>query len=465
MHHFRRKITLTAGVFLLTINSFAQKEKVQKIDSLLKWCHNIGIFNGNILVSKNDKIIYHSSFGYAGASRKIKLNPNCRFNIGSITKEFSAVSIIKLQEQGRLKLEDKVSKFIPELPEWANDVSIKDLLQYSSGLPDINWDKIKNDKDIFNDLKNLDTLNFRSGTNYYYNNNNVLLRQFIVEHIMKMPFNSYVDKFIFKPCGMNSSIMNPQNNIKKIARSFNNDFIEDPTNLPISGVAYVTTIDLLKWTKYLHTEKVISKESLYEIGQSFNLPGTQSGLGHAVFDNKNLKEHQHDGQSRNFEALMFSNMDENLTVILLGNNVNEKVFEISDDIKAILKGESYSLPKKSFYTQYRKQLDSLKIEEFITLYHRTRSSQKEIYDVENEGVLNRIGYQLMNSKRLDDCIKIFNLNIQQFPGSANVYDSMGEAYYIKGDLKLAALNYKKSLELDPKNDNARQIIEKIEKVN
>ena len=68
----------------------------------------------------------------------------------------------------------------------------------------------------------------------------------------------------------------------------------------------------------------------------------------------------------------------------------------------------------------------------------------------------------MNSKRLDDCIKIFDLNIREFPSSSNVYDSMGEAFYNKGDFNLALLNYKKSLDLDPKNDNAKQMIEKIE---
>jgi CubicO group peptidase (beta-lactamase class C family) len=458
----RHLIVLVTIFFFQMGNSFAQSEKIKQIDSLMKWANKIVIFNGNILVSKNGKVIYQSSFGFVDASKRCNLNQNYRFNIGSITKEFSAVSIMKLKEQGRLKLEDKVSKFIPELPKWANSVSIKDLLQYSSGLPDINWDKVKNDKDIFNDLKHLDTLRFNPGSNYYYNNNNVLLRQFVVERITKMPFNSYVDKYIFKPCSMNSAIMNPLGNTKNIAKSYNNDFVEDPTDLPISGIAYVTTLDLLKWTKSLHSGKVINKHSIYEVGQAFNLPGTQSGLGNAVFDDKNLKEHQHDGQSRNFEALMFSNLKDTLTIILVGNNVNEKVFEISEAIRAILKDESYNLPKKSFFTQYRKQLDSLKIEDFIILYHSIRSSQKEIYDVENEGVLNRIGYQLMNNQRLDDCITIFKLNIQQFPISANVYDSMGEAYYIKGELKLAALNYKKSLELDPKNDNARQMIEKIE---
>ena len=68
----------------------------------------------------------------------------------------------------------------------------------------------------------------------------------------------------------------------------------------------------------------------------------------------------------------------------------------------------------------------------------------------------------MNNKRIDDCIKIFDLNIREFPTSSNVYDSMGEAYYNKVDFNLALLNYKKSLELDPNNDSAKKMLERIE---
>jgi len=361
-----------------------------------------------------------------------------------------------------LKLDDPVSRFVPGLPAWANGITIKDLLQYTSGLPDINWDKVKNDKDVFEDLKQLDSLAFKPGTNYYYNNNNIALRQFVVEQITKMSFNRFAEKFIFAPCNMQTAIMNPSRADKNIAKSFNNDLVEDPTELPMSGGAYVTTHDLLKWAKCLHSGKVINKESVFELGQHYNGPGAQSALGNVSFDKQNIKEHQHDGQSRNFEALMYYSKDEDLNIILLGNNVNEKVFEISFAIRSILKEEKYSLPKKSFFYQHREQLDSLSIEDFISFYEKIKASQSDIYDVDNEGLLNRIGYYLMNSKRLDDGIKIFDLNIKEFPSSSNVYDSMGEAYYNKGDFNLALLNYKKSLELDPKNDNARQMLERIE---
>lgn len=324
-------------ILLLTNNLFGQTEQVKQIDSLMKLSNQIGVFNGNVLVSKNNKIIYNASFGFTDATKTNKLTTEYRFNIGSITKEFSAVALMQLKEQGKLKLNDKVSKFIPELPKWTNEVTIKDLLQYTSGIPNVNWKNIKNDKDLFDGLMLIDTLDFKPSTNYDYNNNNIFLRQFIVERLTGMNYKTYAEKFIFKPCEMNSSVMTPFENEENIAKGFNNKLVQDKTDLPITGGTYLTTIDLLKWANCLHTEKIVNKKSLFEIGQQFNLEETQSALGLAKYKKQNLIEHLHDGRAGNYEAILVSNISEKFTIILLDNNYNGKVFEISDAIIAILK--------------------------------------------------------------------------------------------------------------------------------
>ncbi|WP_426473827.1 serine hydrolase domain-containing protein [Chryseobacterium balustinum] len=335
-----KKLTSIFVILLLSLNTLsAQKEKVNDIDSLLKWYEQAGLFNGNVLVSKNNKVIYSASFGFTDAAKTKKLTPDYRFNIGSITKEFSGVAIMQMQEKGKLKLDDKVSKFIPELPKWANEVRIKDLLQYTSGLPNINWKKITNDKDLFDGLMLIDSLNFKPGTKYDYNNNNIFLRQFIIERLAGMPYKKYAEKFIFKPCKMNSSILTPFENEENIARGFNNYSVPDKADLPVTGGTYLTTADLLKWADCLHKNKIITVKSVYELGQQFNLQETQSALGQAKYKNEKLTAHLHDGRAGNYEAILVSDIDEQFTIILLGNNYNGKVFEISDAISAILKGQ------------------------------------------------------------------------------------------------------------------------------
>jgi CubicO group peptidase (beta-lactamase class C family) len=346
MKYYKQLILLFTTLFLLPCHAFAQTKETGKIDSLMKWSNQIGAFNGNILVAKNNKIIYNASFGFTDVTKTKKLTTDYRFNIGSITKEYSAVALLQLQEQGKLKLDDHVSQYIPELPKWASKVTLKDLLQYTSGIPNVEWKKIKNDKDLFEGLQRVDSLDFKPGTNYDYNNNNIFLRQFIVERLTGMNFKTYAEKFIFKPCKMTSSVMTPFKNEKNIAKGFNSELIADKEDLPITGGTYLTTKDLLKWANYLHSNKIINADSLFELGQQFNLPETQSALGQAKFNNKKLMEHVHDGRAGSYEALLVSDMNKKFTIILLGNHYKGKLFEISDAIKAILKNEEYSFPKK-----------------------------------------------------------------------------------------------------------------------
>jgi CubicO group peptidase (beta-lactamase class C family) len=163
------------------------------------------------------------------------------------------------------------------------------------------------------------------------------LRQFIVERLTGMSFKTYAEKFIFKPCKMNSSVMTPFENEKNIAKGFNNNLVQDKTDLPITGGTYLTTIDLLKWVNCLHSEKIVNKKSLFEMGQQFNLEETQSALGLAKYKNGNLIGHLHDGRAGNYEAILVSNITKKFTIILLDNNYNGKIFEISDAIIEKLK--------------------------------------------------------------------------------------------------------------------------------
>lgn len=337
MQYHKQFILLFSTFLLLATHTFAQTKEINKIDSLMKWSNQIGAFNGNVLVAKNNKIIYNASFGFTDVTKTKKLTSDYRFNIGSITKEFSAVALLQLQEQGKLKLDDHVSQYIPELPKWASEVTLKDLLQYTSGIPNVAWKKIKNDKDLFEGLQRVDSLDFKPGTHYDYNNNNLFLRQFIVERVTGMNFKTYVEKFIFKPCKMISSVMTPFENEINIAKGFNNDLVADKEDLPITGGTYLTTKDLLKWADCLHSSKIINTNSLFELGQQFNLPETQSALGQAKFINKKLVEHLHDGRAGSYEAILVSDLNEKFTIILLGNHYKGKLFEISDAIKAILK--------------------------------------------------------------------------------------------------------------------------------
>jgi tetratricopeptide (TPR) repeat protein len=246
--------------------------------------------------------------------------------------------------------------------------------------------------------------------------------------------------------------------------SFNNNFVEDVRQftIPLSGWVSVTDVDLYKWTQCLHHYKLINKASINEILTPF-APFKQVGLGGGIMERKIFKEHSHHGSSIDFEALMFSQPSQEISIILLTNNKNFKVFEIKDAIKSILNGKPYKIPKKSILKAMDNKIQGMTIEELFAFYNNLKVKHPNDYNFDDDSELNSVGYSLMGNKRIDDAIEIFKLNVKLFPLLGNVYDSLGEAYFSKGDKVNALFNYKKALELDSKNTGAKEMIEQLEK--
>ena len=302
------------------------------IQAVLQSAHDNGEFNGVALVAKQGEIIHAAAYGTVGAAPEESLSVNYRFNIGSIAKEFSAVAIMQLRERHLLSLDDPITRFLPDLPEWGAKVTVRHLLDYTSGVPDMSWRTIKSDADAYADIRRFPTLQFEPGKQYAYTYNNVMLRQFIVEKITGMSFNDYVRQLIFKPCGMKHALLNAAPDAPQLARAFNAERKEDSTDMPVTGVAYMTADDVLKWTECLHGARIVKRESIRLLGQSFE--PRNGGLGDTVWDGEQLVAHSHEGQSRNFEALMRSDLKTGKTIILLGNSKRQNLHQIADAIAA-----------------------------------------------------------------------------------------------------------------------------------
>jgi CubicO group peptidase (beta-lactamase class C family) len=303
-----------------------------RIHEILRAAQDSGEFNGVALVAERGEVVHAAAYGTVGAAPGELLTINHRFNIGSIAKEFSAVAIMQLRERRKLALDDAVARFLPDLPAWAGKVTVRHLLDYTSGIPDMSWRTIKSDADALADIRQFPAPQFEPGTKYAYTYNNVMLRQFIVEKITGMPFNDYVRERLFDPCGMQRALLNAAPDTPLLARAFNAERKEDSTDMPVTGVAYITAADLLDWTTCLHAGRVIERESLKALGKSFE--PKNGGLGHTVWDGNRLVAHSHEGQSRNFEALVRSDLGAGRTIILLGNSKRQKLQALADRIEA-----------------------------------------------------------------------------------------------------------------------------------
>lgn len=329
------KILLFITTFLIGTQAFAQKSKAALIDTYLDKTHQSGLFNGNILVSDHGKIILKKAIGYADASKKNLLTTQYRFHIGSIAKEFDAVGLMMLQEQGKLSIDDKVSKFFPNLPAWANTISVKNLLQYTSGLPDINWKTVHSDADHWKDLQSLQKLDFEPGSNYAYNNNNTFLRRRIIEKVTGIPFNEFVLQNILKKVGITNGLVDPTDRDPLMARSFDNNFKQDGLEVPISGWTCLNLDDFYKWAQCIDQFCLINPSSTREIIIPFGTDN-QSGLGNGSMEADKVITHVHDGSAIHYQALVQTNTKKGRTIIILSNQKQGNVYEIAAAVEEIL---------------------------------------------------------------------------------------------------------------------------------
>jgi len=452
---------LLVATLLATKSSYGQTSRnLKQLDSLLEKAHNLGVFNGNLLVSEKGKIIYKKTIGWADASEKIRLTEDQRLHIGSIAKEFNAVGIMMLKEQGKLSIEDKVSKYLPELPLWANRVSIRNLLQYTSGIPQSNWNEIKGDADNMKYLKTVTRLVFEPGTEYDYNNNDVFLQRRIIEKITGVPYASFVTEKLFKPCGIKNAIFDPKETDTLIAKAYNDKKIQDDLHWEIDGWPAFNLLDFYRWSECINSFQLITPASTQELVIPFSTDD-QTGLGHGTVEGNIFTNHRHDGTAKNYQALLISNATTSRTIILMTNNKQGNLDAISKSVILILEGKTYMQVRRSFIDDFAKQLKNMNGEQTLTLYRKIKIEQPNQYSFDGEKTLNQVGYFFLNNNKVVDAITIFTYNTKLFPNSGNMFDSLGEAYYVQGNKSKALENYTIAFKLDPSLESAKKMIQEL----
>lgn len=479
-----------AVLFLLSISnlSCSTAEKARNIDDLMKYSHDAGIYNGAVLVAHNGKIIYKKAFGYANIENLEKLKINSVFSIGSISKQFTAMAIMILKEQKRLSYDDNLSEYFPEFPAYAEKITIRNLLNHTSGIK--NWmnydifrarpgdfkDDITNG-DVFEFLAGLDSLEFAPGEKYSYSNSGYLLLAMIVEKVSGEPFYSFMENNIFQPLGMGNTLVwndtKPEIPGKTIGY---NQFGEiDDYNILTSGAGgiYSTVEDLYKWDQALYTEKLVSRQTLEEAftpgilssGEpSRTLSDSTWGYGFGWLLRKTDSENivWHDGGFNGFNAIFYRELNNRDLIIFLTNKGEPwPLYPIHDAVINILKGEPYEYPPIPVTPKMKKLIDSEGLAKAISNYREIRETHPDKYDF-SEKRLNTLGYYYIKKGEFDRARAILKLNIEMYPESPNTYDSYAEACMLGGDYDEAIENYNRSLELDPDNINAVEMLKEID---
>ncbi len=457
------------------------QDKAAKIDELMKVYNSYGQFSGAVLVAENGKVIFKKGYGMANMEWNIPVEIDTKFRLGSITKQFTSMLILQLVQEGKIKLEGKLTDYLPDYRKDTGDrITIHQLLNHTSGipsytgLPNFFQEISRNPYSVSDFIKKFASgdLEFEPGTKWNYNNSGYFLLGAIVEHVTGKPYEQVLKERIFDPVGMKNTGYDHHETIlarrasgyeKRPGGYVNAAYLD--MGLPYAaGSLYSTVEDLYLWDQALYTEKLLSaqlKESMYKPGLSNYAYGWVVRKAPLGAQDEPVMIIEHGGGINGFNTLITRMPDSKNLIVLLNNTGGTKLGEMSQKIAGILFGKPYKPPVRDIADTLFKTVMEKDVQTAIKQYRELKATQKDAYDF-SEQQLNGLGYRLMQMKRVKDAIEIFKLNVEMFPQGFNTYDSLAEAYVENGDKNLAIQNYKKSLELNPRNTGAVEKLKKLE---
>jgi len=307
------------------------------VDNIFKSAQN-GISPGvAVLVSQNGKIIYQKSFGYADVGNKVPVSSDTKFRIGSITKQFIASSILKLQEEGKLNVQDKLSKFIPDFPK-GDEITLHQLLTHTSGIfsytESPNFYKYTtmpiSSASLVDTIKTY-PFDFNPGEKYKYCNSGYFILGYIVEKTSGKKLNDYLTETFFKPLGMNSTgIHDPYKLLENEAYgySYERGKVIKSLNWDMSwaggaGAIYSTVKDLNLWNEAIFNGKVLSAASIqsaFTPSELNNKEKTEYGYGWVISKYRGLNSIGHTGGLDGFLSGLGRQPESNTNIIILCNS-------------------------------------------------------------------------------------------------------------------------------------------------
>lgn len=345
-------------LFLFLFSALCVAQDIEsKVDEYIEAHIKMGNFNGSILIAKGEKVLVCKGYGMANIEHDVLNTPKTKFRLGSVTKQFTAMAIMQLQEKGLLSVNDPLTKFIPDYPN-GDKITIHHLLTHTSGIPNItdlpDLQKIKTirsnvEKTI--ELFKKRPLEFTPGERYKYSNSGYVLLGYIVEKVSGKSYEDYLKENIFAPLNMrNSGYDHHSTIIKDRAAGYspgengllNAEYID--MSIPHGGGALYSTVeDMHRWDRALYTEKLVKKISLNKMFTPFK---NNYGYGWRIAKEFNRKCIRHAGGIEGFKTQISRYIEDNACIIVLSNFVHARVKDISRDLAAILFGEKYEIPSE-----------------------------------------------------------------------------------------------------------------------
>jgi CubicO group peptidase (beta-lactamase class C family) len=310
-------------IFLISNLSFSQisQNLESKIDSLIQTeFNNSNEPGGAFLISHNGKPIYKKAFGLANLELEVKMTPDNVFQIGSMTKQFTAVAILMLEEQGKLSVNDPISKFIPDYPNGKN-ITVSHLLTHTSGIKDFTKmktifeiaQKEMTPKEMMGFFKE-EPVDFSPGEKFEYNNSGYIVLGYLIELTAGKTYEEFIQKNIFDKIGMKNSyyasdrkvITNRAYGYHKKSYGFVNKTVIS-FSVPFSSGSLMSTLDdMLKWQNALNPNVLLQPENLTKAFTRQSLSNSEKieyGYGWHLKNEVGIPTREHGGSIFGFKSM------------------------------------------------------------------------------------------------------------------------------------------------------------------
>lgn len=335
---------------------------------------------GTVLIMKGDSVLYENSWGIADTELNTKIDGNTFFNIASVSKQFTAVAIMKLHEEGKLDIyksiydvSPSVNKFLPKKKKPFSDITVKDLMAHSSGIPDSrprtdrNFMLTATDMESLQYMKDLKELNFEPGTQYEYMNPTFQLLYIMIEAASGMPFEQYMREMIFTPAGMEETLyFQADREIPRMAHGYVTEDDDAPAETKqfrqydygeetffatkADGGIYTSTHEFVQWEKALRNNLFMTPAMTAEAhgpvtkitGSTFssyqNRPNTSYGYGWFIEDNPGMpRKVYHTGDNGGFQIYAGRFPEKEVLMLVFENRNDHSRWKMVEKLDAIAK--------------------------------------------------------------------------------------------------------------------------------
>lgn len=354
-----------------------------EVDRIISSEFKAGGPGGVVLIARKGRVIYKKAFGMASLELDVPMREEMVFNVGSMTKQFTAVAVLQLMEQGKLSLQDEVTKYLTDYPVNGRKITVENLLTHTAGIPGPAPEamlSLQGRKDIVGLQEVIATfknrpLDFAPGTKWSYSNDGYILLGAIIEKVSGLSYPEYLEQKIFKPAGMTRTLFgDDQLLVKNRAASYiysraesrflnaMNDKVETAYS---AGAIQSTAEDLFRWNQALLSNRMIKKESLEKAQAEYKLPGgkgTNYGYGWFIGNIQGSPIVEHGGNMGGFMSHAIYLPREDIYVVVLYN------FRAPDRLPEFLAGDLAALAINKPYNIREVTLDENLLKTYAGVY-------------------------------------------------------------------------------------------------